>query len=151
MADNDTPKLRYDDFIGNVQPDPAKPEATIMLSGFVGHGPEGHARVYPDPTLGTWYDIPESDVVHSMPIPDSKLGGSYIWVRGSSEIKPGSTGDEPHAQDALPRLRPTDSSGSGRGRAVAKHSFPVHAGAVHTGPRDLLRLHARLRLQRASG
>jgi hypothetical protein len=84
------PNIRYDDFVGNVQPDPAKPESTIMLSGFVGHGPEGHARVYPDPTLGTWYDVPEGDVVHSMPIPDSKLGGSFIWVRASSEIKPGS-------------------------------------------------------------
>jgi hypothetical protein len=90
MADNDTSKIRYDDFISSVQPDPAKPESTIMLSGFVGHGPEGHARVYPDPTLGTWYDIPEGDIIHSMPIADSKLGGSYIWVRASSEIKPGS-------------------------------------------------------------
>src|SRR4030088_105467 len=90
MADNDKPKFLYDDFIGNVQPDPAKPESTIMLSGFVGHGPEGHARIYPDPTLGTWYDVPEDDVVHSIPISDSKLGGSYVWVRASSDIKPGS-------------------------------------------------------------
>jgi hypothetical protein len=90
MADNDKPRIRYDDFISNIQPDPAKPESTIMLSGFVGHGPEGHARIYPDPTLGTWYDIPEDDVVYSMPIADSKLGGSYVWVRASAQIKPGS-------------------------------------------------------------
>jgi hypothetical protein len=82
--------IRYDDFVSNVQPDPAKPESTIMLSGFVGHGPEGYARVYPDPTLGTWYDIPEGDIVYSMPIPDSKLGGSLIWMRASSAVKPGS-------------------------------------------------------------
>ena len=98
MADNDHSKIRYDDFISNVQPDPAKPESTIMLSGFVGRGPEGHARVYPDPTLGTWYDIPEGDILHSMPIADSKLGGSYIWVRASSEIKPGSAA--PQATEA---------------------------------------------------
>jgi hypothetical protein len=90
MADNEHPKIRYDDFISSVQPDPAKPESTIMLSGFVGHGAEGHVRVYPDPTLGTWYDIPEGDVVHSLPIADSKLGGSYVWARASAEIKPGS-------------------------------------------------------------
>jgi hypothetical protein len=89
MADNDKAKLRYDDFVGNVQPDPANPASTIMLSGFVGHGPEGHARIYPDPTLGTWYDIPEADIVHSMPIADSKLGGSYVWARASAQIKPG--------------------------------------------------------------
>jgi hypothetical protein len=106
MADNDTSKIRYDDFIGNVQPDPAKPEATIMLSGFVGHGPEGHARVYPDPTLGTWYDIPEGDVVHSIPIPDSKLGGSYLWVRASSEIKPGSAAPAATEAEAVQPQQP---------------------------------------------
>jgi hypothetical protein len=89
MADNDQSKIRYDDFINSIVPDPAKPESMIMLSGFVGHGPEGHVRVYPDPTLGTWYDIPEADVVHSLPIADSKLGGSYIWARSSAAIKPG--------------------------------------------------------------
>jgi hypothetical protein len=89
MADNGTSKIRYDDFVGNVQRDPAKPESTIMLSGFVGRGADGHARLYPDPTLGTWYDIPEADIVHSMPIPDSKFGGSYVWARASAQIKPG--------------------------------------------------------------
>jgi hypothetical protein len=96
MADNDQSKIRYDDFVNNIQPDPAKPEPTIMLSGYVGHGPEGYVRVYPDPTLGTWYDLPVADVVYSMPVPDSKLGGSHIWVRPSADIKPGSA--EPAAQ-----------------------------------------------------
>src|ERR1700731_1456485 len=100
MADNDQSKIRYDDFVSNVQPDPAKPEPTIMLTGFVGHGPDGHVRIYPDPTLGTWYDVPEADVVHSLPIADSKLGGSYIWIRTSSEIKPGSAA--PAAPAAAP-------------------------------------------------
>src|SRR5258707_10028868 len=111
MADNDQSKIRYDDFIGSVQPDPAKPESTIMLSGFVGHGPEGHARIYPDPTLGTWYDIPEGDILHSTPIADSKLGGSYVWVRASSEIKPGSAAAEAEAvqpqQAAAVGMNPT--------------------------------------------
>jgi hypothetical protein len=88
MADKSS--LRYDDFISSVQPDPSKPESTIMLSGFVGHGPEGQVRIYPDPTLGRWYDVPEDDVVHSLPIADSKLGGSYVWVRASAQITPGS-------------------------------------------------------------
>jgi len=90
MADNAPSKIQYDDFIANVQPDPAKPESTIMLSGFIGHGGDGVVRIYPDPSLGTWYDVPEADVVHSMAVPDSKLGGSYVWVRASSQIKPGS-------------------------------------------------------------
>ena len=43
--------------------------------------------IYPDPSLGTWYDVPEADVVHSMAVPDSKLGGSYVWVRAAADIK----------------------------------------------------------------
>src|SRR3982074_2053799 len=99
MADNDHSKIRYDDFISNVQPDPAKPESTIMLSGFVGRGADGHARIYPDPTLGTWYDVPEGDIIHSAPIADSKLGGSYVWVRAAADIKPGSAA--PAATEAV--------------------------------------------------
>src|SRR5580700_4296975 len=100
MAD----KIRYDDFIANVLPDPTKPESTIMLSGFVGHGADGQVRVYSDPSLGTWYDVPEADVIHSMPIPDAKLGGSYLWVRSSAQIKPGTAAATPAAGagDAAP-------------------------------------------------
>jgi len=90
MAERKQAKLRYDDFIANVQPDPAKPVATTMLSGFVGRGQEGHARIYPDASLGTWYDVPEDAIVHSAPIDDSKLGGSHIWVKADAQIKPGS-------------------------------------------------------------
>ena len=90
MAEKKQSKLRYDDFIANVQPDPGKPVATTLLSGFVGQGAEGHARIYPDPSLGTWYDVPEDAIVHSAPIADSKLGGSHIWVKADAQIKPGS-------------------------------------------------------------
>jgi hypothetical protein len=135
MADNDTSKLRYDDFISNVQPDPAKPESTIMLSGFVGRGPEGHARVYPDPTLGTWYDIPEADVLHSIPIADSKLGGSYIWVRASSEIKPGSAA--PAATEAE-AVQPQQAAAVGMNPTPRTHCFvcdpPKVAAQAVAGP-----------------
>jgi hypothetical protein len=110
MAERKQTKLRYDDFIANVQPDPAKPAATTMLSGFVGRGPEGHARIYPDPSLSSWYDVPEDGIVHSMPIADSKLGGSHIWVNADAQIKPGSAAaaaaTEAAAQPAI-TLQPT--------------------------------------------
>jgi hypothetical protein len=73
-----TDNIRYDDFIANVHADPAKPEASIMLAGFVGHGAEGQVRIYPDASLANWYDVAEGDVVHAMPVPDAKLGGSYV-------------------------------------------------------------------------
>ena len=103
-----TANIRYDDFIANVHADPAKPEASIMLAGFVGHGAEGQVRIYPDASLANWYDVAEGDVVHAMPVPDAKLGGSYVWVRASAQIKPGAaaaaagTGAVAAAQPAMP-------------------------------------------------
>src|SRR5665213_2306875 len=35
-------------------------------------------------------DVGFGDVLHSMPVADSKLGGSYVWVRDSAQIKSGS-------------------------------------------------------------
>jgi len=103
-----TDNIRYDDFIANVHDDPAKPEAAIMLAGFIGHGAEGKVRIYPDASLANWYDVAEDDVVHAMPVPDAKLGGSYVWVRASAQIKPGAaaaapgTGAVAAAQPAMP-------------------------------------------------
>jgi hypothetical protein len=103
-----TDNIRYDDFIANVHADPAKPEASIMLAGFIGHGAEGKVRIYPDASLANWYDVAEDDVVHAMPVPDAKLGGSYVWVRASAQIKPGAaagaagTGAVAAVQPAMP-------------------------------------------------
>ena len=114
MADKNQSKIRYDDFVSKVQADPANPQATIMLAGFAGRGPEGHVRIYPDPALVNWYDVPEADVVHSQPIADSALGGSYIWVKSSAQIKPGSAEPAPQAQPQAmaaaavpPHMQPT--------------------------------------------
>ena len=107
-AETKPSNIRYDDFIANVHADPAKPEATIMLAGFIGHGAEGGVRIYPDASLATWYEVAEADVVHAMPVPDAKLGGSYVWVRASAQIKPGAaaaapgTGAVAAAQAAMP-------------------------------------------------
>jgi hypothetical protein len=93
MAENEPQsKLRFDDFIAAVQPDPANPEPSVMMTGYVGRGAEGHVRIFPDATLNTWYDVPEGDVIHSQPIADAKLGGSHVWVRASAAIKPGAAG-----------------------------------------------------------
>jgi len=90
MTEQAPSKLRYDDFIANVIPDPAKVEPTLLLSGFVGRGgAEGAVRIYSDPSLNKWVDVPEADIVHSMPIPDSPLGGSHLWLKRSADITPG--------------------------------------------------------------
>jgi hypothetical protein len=106
MANNDKSKIRYDDFVGKVQADPANPQSTIMLTGFVGKGGDGTVRIYPDPTLGNWYDVPEADIVHSQPIADSQLGGSYVWIKSSSQVKPGGAGAGAAAAQAQPMAGP---------------------------------------------
>ncbi|MHB8271917.1 hypothetical protein [Bradyrhizobium sp.] len=111
MTEQAASKLRYDDFIANVIPDPAKVEPTLLLYGFVGGGgAEGAVRIYSDPTLNKWVDVPEADIVHTMPIPDSKFGGSYVWARASAQIKPGNAAaaateaprQAPQAEAAVP-------------------------------------------------
>jgi hypothetical protein len=98
MAEQVKSRIRYDDFLAKLVPDPAKVEPTLLLSGFVGRGAaKGSVRIFPEPTLGTWYDVPEADIVHSMPIPDSPLGGSHIWVKLSAPIKPGTAAAAPQA------------------------------------------------------
>jgi hypothetical protein len=101
-----TDNIRYDDFIANVHADPAKPEAAIMLAGFVGHGAEGKVRIYPDASLANWYDVAEDAVVHAMPVPDAKLGGSYVWVRASAQITPGAAA-APAGTGAVAAAQPT--------------------------------------------
>src|SRR3954462_9330390 len=89
MTEQAPSKLRYDDFISKVIPDPAKVEPTLLLSGFVGRGgAEGAVRIYSDPSLNKWVDVPEAGIVHSMPIPVSPLGGSPLGVKRSAETPP---------------------------------------------------------------
>jgi hypothetical protein len=98
MAKAPGSKLRYDDFVAAVHPDPAKPEPTILLSGFVGRADAaGTARIYPDQSLGTWYDVAEGDIVHSAANPDAPLGGSHVWVKANAPIKPGTAAPAPAA------------------------------------------------------
>jgi len=107
MAEKAPGGIRFDDFVGNVVPDPANPQATSVLSGFVGKSDApGRVRIYPDVSFNTWHDVAESDIVHSYPLPpeSSALGGSYVWVKAQADVRPGSAaagaGGAPAAQAA---------------------------------------------------
>jgi len=83
--------IRFDDIAARVNPDPSA-GGTRLLAGFVGKGDaEGRIRIYPDLSFGSYYDVAESDVVHSVPLPaaSSPLGGSYVWVKRGAEVKRG--------------------------------------------------------------
>jgi hypothetical protein len=89
MADSaDSRGIRFDDIAARVNPDPSAGTPTL-LAGFVGKGDaEGRVRIYPDLSFGTYYDVAEADVVHSVPLPaeSSPHGGSYVWVKAGAQI-----------------------------------------------------------------
>jgi len=83
--------LRYDDIAARVNPDPTAGTPTL-LAGYVGKGAaEGRVRIYPDLSFGSYYDVAEADVVHSVPLPveSSPHGGSYVWVKPGANVQQG--------------------------------------------------------------
>jgi hypothetical protein len=89
MAEKPSSRIRFDEIVNAVHADPAKVEPVVMLSGYLGRSSEkGNIRVYPEPSLSCWYEVAESDVVHSAPLSDAPLGGSNVWVRASAKITP---------------------------------------------------------------
>jgi hypothetical protein len=91
MAEGKKTSVRLDAFVGAIHQDPANPQPTQLVSGFVGRGAEeGSLRIYSDPSLGSWVEVPADDVVHSQPIDNSPLGGSHVWLKGDAQLKPGS-------------------------------------------------------------
>ena len=90
MAEKKGSSIRFDDFVGAVHADPAAAEPSFLLSGYIGRSDnEANLRIYPDASLGHWFEVPQEDVIHSMPQSDSPLGGSHVWVRASANITPG--------------------------------------------------------------
>jgi hypothetical protein len=95
MPDEVKPKL--DAFTTKVVGDPAKPQDTFLIQGFVGTSSEDkHTRIYTDATLEKYIDVPNKDIVHSEPLPkdQSPLGGSYLWVKKSAEVVSAAAGGE---------------------------------------------------------
>lgn len=63
----------------------AREPDVVALTGYFGDGPDGKVRLYFDPELKVWIDIPEDEVVHRFRRPgeNEKFGEySVLWVRG---------------------------------------------------------------------
>jgi hypothetical protein len=93
-----------DGFVGRVVQDPKQPPNALLLSGFVGDSAEeGHLRLYSDPSLAQYVDVPEEAVLHSEPLPmdQSPLGGSHIWVRSDAKLLPQAAGVQQQQADFL--------------------------------------------------
>jgi len=84
MATSATSKVKFDDFIKKVRPSASGTDAIVYVQGYVGESPtRGSVRVYLDPSLNTFIDIPQKDIVHSIAADDDPngLGGSKLWVK----------------------------------------------------------------------
>jgi len=80
---------KRDAFVSEVVKDLNAPPDALLLSGFIGDSPEpGHTRLYFDPQLRGYVDIPNDAILHSRPIPEtaSPLGGSYLWIKSDAEL-----------------------------------------------------------------
>lgn len=88
------------DFVAQVVDDPTAPPQVLLLSGFPGESSvEGHARLYLDPELARWLEIPNDAILHSQEVPPhlSPFGGSYLWVDRHAElIQGGAAGPTPY-------------------------------------------------------
>jgi hypothetical protein len=89
----DDSKKKYDAFIAKVVSDPTKPPETLLIQGFLGASSEAdHTRVYADVTLDSYVDVANADIIHMEPLPkeQSPMGGSYLWIKKSADVLPGS-------------------------------------------------------------
>jgi hypothetical protein len=99
MPDKDTKDTRanvtHDDFVGKIVKDPKSPPDTILLTGYLGKSSEeGHTRLYFDPELKSYVEIPNEAILHSQQIPQeqSGLGGSNVWIARDAELIHGKVG-----------------------------------------------------------
>ncbi|PHN00829.1 hypothetical protein [Flavilitoribacter nigricans] len=82
-------KLRRDDFVKKVRPNPSSPEAVQLLQGYIGDSPvEGHFRIYFDEHLNNFIEVPTEAILECLPVEKSEnpLGGSRVWLKKSTVV-----------------------------------------------------------------
>jgi hypothetical protein len=87
--------VTHDDFVGKIVKDPKSPPDTILLTGYLGKSSEdGHTRLYFDPELKSYVEIPNEAILHSQQISpeQSGLGGSNVWIKSDAEVIHGKVG-----------------------------------------------------------
>jgi hypothetical protein len=76
-------------FVDKLVTDPKKPPQTLLLAGFTGaSSEEDHTRLYFDAQLADYVEIPDAAILHkqAMPVEQSPLGASYLWVQRDAEL-----------------------------------------------------------------
>jgi hypothetical protein len=68
-------------FIAALVADPAAPPDVKLLRGYIGASDtDKTTRLYSDPELSVWWDIPDSAIVHRAAVADDPLGAEFVWV-----------------------------------------------------------------------
>jgi hypothetical protein len=85
------------DFIEALVEDPANPPQLQVLTGYRGRSAqEGQTRLYLDPTLSGWVDIPGEAILFQREVQDEYgLGKSLVWTRPDAQLQigPQASGD----------------------------------------------------------
>jgi hypothetical protein len=82
-----------DDFVARIVKDPSQPPATVMLTGFLGASSEdGHTRLYFDPHLSNYVEIPDDAILHRQATGGGGLDASYLWIKRDADLMWGPAG-----------------------------------------------------------
>lgn len=81
------PNLQNDPVVDALIEDPSQaPAGTTVLTGYLGKSPTaGVWRLYLDPALTEYVEVPEEDIKHSETLPDAS--GTSIWVLNTTPLK----------------------------------------------------------------
>lgn len=86
------------DFVSKIVKDPKQPPNTILLRGYLGaSSDEGYTRLYLDPQLSDYVEIPDDAILNTQDIPSSDqspLGGTYVWIQRDAEVLHGKVGSD---------------------------------------------------------
>ncbi|MFL6195783.1 MAG: hypothetical protein ACJ75H_16515 [Thermoanaerobaculia bacterium] len=79
------------DFVDALVEDPANPPQLQVLTGYRGRSAEeGHTRLYLDPELTGWVDIPDEAILLTREVQDEYgLGKSLVWTKLDAQLKQG--------------------------------------------------------------
>jgi hypothetical protein len=86
-GDGEEGRLKVHPLVAALVTDPSTgPPDTTMLHGYVGKSTRANSwRLYLDPTLTSYVEVSEGDILHHKEIADD--GGTLVWVPKSLELK----------------------------------------------------------------
>jgi hypothetical protein len=93
MAEKKSP-ARGADFVTKIVKDPKNPPATVMLTGYLGtSSEEEHTRLYFDPNLSNYVEIPDDAILHTQDVPaEGGLGATHVWIKRDAQLTYGPAG-----------------------------------------------------------